>query len=62
MNDPARPLLDIDDEAAELAAKTAAVAEAEADPRGIPHKIVREWLLELAKGNFEAPPPKPRNS
>jgi len=39
MSLPARPLPDLeDDEAAELVALTAAVAEADADPRGIPHE------------------------
>ncbi len=47
-----------DEEAAELAALTAAVAEADADPRpSISHEKVRAWLLEIAAGNFDAPPP-----
>ncbi|WP_145622569.1 hypothetical protein [Nitrospirillum viridazoti] len=49
-----------DEEAAELAALTAAVAEARADHRGIPHSEVRAWLLEIAAGNFDAPRPTPR--
>jgi hypothetical protein len=50
----------MDDDAAELAALTAAVAEADADPRpSVPHEKVRAWLLELANGNFTAPPPLP---
>ncbi|MDZ5645550.1 hypothetical protein [Nitrospirillum sp. BR 11828] len=49
-----------DEEAAELAALTAAVAEARADNRGIPHSEVRAWLLEIAAGNFDVPHPVPR--
>jgi len=60
MTEPARPFADMDDEAAELAALTAAVAEADADPRpSVPHDKVRAWLLELANGNFTALPPLP---
>jgi len=61
MSEPARPLPDLDaDEAAELVALTAAVAEADADPRGIPHEEMQAWLLRLASGEFDAPPPEPR--
>lgn len=58
MSEPAR-LADLEDEdAAELAALTAAVEESLADPRPpIPHEKVRAWLLEIAAGNFDAPPP-----
>ncbi len=60
MNAPA-PVPEIDDEeAAELAALAAAVEEARADPRSIPHSEVRKWLLEIAAGNFDAVPPVPR--
>lgn len=52
------PIQDLDDdEAAELAALTAAVAEADADPVEIPHAKVRAWLLDLAAGRFDVPPP-----
>lgn len=61
MTDAARPLPDLDDEAAELAALTAAVEKARANKRGIPHAEMREWLLELAAGNFDAPPPVARD-
>jgi hypothetical protein len=44
---------------AELAALAAAVALAEADPRRISHEAARAWLLRLAHGEFDAPPPKP---
>ena len=60
MSDPARPLPEFDDDAAELAALTAAVNEARADPRGIPHEEMQAWLLKLAAGEFSAPPPQPR--
>jgi len=55
MSDTA-PLPDIDDDEAEVAA----VAVARADDRSIPHAEVRTWLLEIAEGNFDAPPPVPR--
>ncbi len=59
---PAAPPLDDldDDEAAELAALEAAVAKADANPRSIPHEEVRAWLLRLAEGDFDAPPPVAR--
>ena len=61
MNNTAPILTDIEDEeAAELAALAKAVEEARADPRGIPHAEMRAWLLEIAAGNFDAPPPEPR--
>jgi predicted transcriptional regulator len=43
------------DEAVEAAADAAADAEIEAG-RGIPHDVVREWLLKLANGE-KVPPP-----
>ena len=56
------PLDDLDDdEAAELAALEAAVAKADANPRSIPHEEVRAWLLRLAEGDFDAPPPVARS-
>jgi hypothetical protein len=54
------PVSDIDDDDAELAALTAAVAEARANPRGVPHEEMREWLMKIAAGDFEAVPPEPR--
>jgi len=45
---------------ADADALAAAVAESEADPRTVPHEEVREWLLRLAAGEFDAPPPEPR--
>jgi len=61
MSNTARPLPDLeDDEAAELVALTAAVEKSRANKRGIPHAEMRVWLLELAAGNFDAPPPVAR--
>jgi len=49
----------LEDEDAEIRALTKAVEAAEADPRRIPHEQVRAWLLRLANGEFDAPPPEP---
>ena len=57
MADHAHPL-DDDEDAAELQALAAAVAEARADRRGVPHEIVREWLMRIANGEFDVPPPE----
>jgi hypothetical protein len=43
------------DEAAEAAADAVADAEIEAG-KGVPHRVVREWLLKLAKGEWLPPP------
>ena len=40
-------------------ALAAAVAESDADPRTVLHEEVRAWLLRLAAGEFDAPPPEP---
>ena len=61
MTEPARTPSVGDDEAAELVALTAAVDAARADRRGVPHAEMRAWLLEIAAGNFDAPPPEPRS-
>lgn len=63
MTEPARcaPDLDDDDEAAELAALAVAVGKARANKRGVPHEEMRVWLLEIAVGNFDAPPPASRS-
>lgn len=42
------PFPDFDDDPAETAALAAAVANARADTRRVPHEQVREWLLRLA--------------
>ncbi len=56
---PTARLTGIDDEdAAETEALIAAVAEADADPRAIPHEAMRAWLAALASGDFAAPPPE----
>ncbi|MDX2145723.1 MAG: hypothetical protein SFV19_20385 [Rhodospirillaceae bacterium] len=57
MTHPARPLPDLDDDSAERAALQAAVDEARCDTRVVPHKAMRDWLLEVAEGKFDAPPP-----
>lgn len=60
MSEPARPFTDFDDDAAETEALAAAVAEARADARAIPHEEMQAWLLRLAAGEFDAAPPEPR--
>lgn len=45
---------------AERAALTAAVEEALADPRVVPHEEVSAWLKQIEAGNFDAPMPVPR--
>lgn len=58
MSDLTRPALHlVDDDAAELAALTAAVDEARKDQRTVSHAAMRDWLLELASGKFDAPAP-----
>jgi len=54
------PLIEDDEAEAEARALAAAIAESDADPRTVPHEEVRAWLLRLAKGEFDAPPPEPR--
>jgi hypothetical protein len=49
-----------DEDAAEAQALAAAIAESDADPRTVPHQAARVWLLRLANGEFDAPPPEPR--
>lgn len=48
-----------DDDTAETCALATAIAESDADPRTAPHDEVRAWLLRLAQGEFDAPPPGP---
>jgi len=54
------PIIEDDEDAAEAQALAAAIAESDADPRTAPHEEVRAWLLRLANGEFDAPPPEPR--
>ncbi len=54
MSDPARPIPNLD---AEAAALKAAVAQSDADPRVVPHDDMHAWLLKLAGGKFDAPAP-----
>jgi hypothetical protein len=54
------PAPQIEDDEAEAGALAAAIAESDADPRTVPHEEVRAWLLRLAAGEFDAPPPEPR--
>jgi len=54
------PFADDDEGEAETRALAAAIAESDADPRTVPHEEVRAWLLRLANGEFDAPPPQPR--
>jgi hypothetical protein len=53
------PIPLIEDDEAEARALAAAVADSDADPRTAPHEAVRAWLLRLAEGEFDAPPPEP---
>ena len=53
-------LTEDDEVEAETRLLAAAIAEAEADPRRVPHEEVRTWLLRLANGEFDAPPPVAR--
>ena len=50
----------IEDDEAETRLMAAATAESDADPRIAPHDDVRAWLLRLAQGEFDAPPPVAR--
>jgi Fe-S-cluster formation regulator IscX/YfhJ len=54
------PHIEDDEEVAEALALSKALADAEADPRRVPHEDVRAWLLRLAAGEFDAAPPEPR--
>lgn len=54
------PLPIADDDEAEARALAAAIVESDADPRTVPHEEVRAWLLRLANGEFDVPPPEPR--
>jgi len=49
-----------DEAATESKALKTAIAESRTDLRGVPHSEMRLWLMEIAEGNFTAPPPAPR--
>jgi len=58
MNDVPMPLAE--DEEAEASALKAAISKSRADLREVPHEEMREWLLKIAEGDFDATPPTPR--
>jgi hypothetical protein len=60
MSDVPSPMLDYDEEAAELAALAGAVKKSRANKLGVPHAEMRDFLLEIAAGNFNAKPPVSR--
>jgi len=51
---------DIDDDDAEVAALADAVAKARSHRRGVSHEEMSAWLLRVAAGEFDAPPPVAR--
>ena len=53
------PTVDDDEDAAETKALAGAVAASDSDPRTADHDQVRQWLLRIANGEFDAPPPEP---
>ena len=59
MSNPA-PHFDDDADVAEAQSRAVAIADSDADPRTAPHEEVRAWLLRIANGEFDAPPPEPR--
>jgi hypothetical protein len=50
-------IADIGDDEAELAALSVAVAKARANRRGVSQDEMKAWLLRIADGEFDAPPP-----
>ena len=54
-------LPDIDDDEAELGALSAAVAKARANRRGVSQEEMKAWLLRIAAGESDAPPPVVRD-
>ena len=48
-----------EDSEAEAVALATAIAQSDADPRMVPHAKVRAWLLRVAAGEFDLPPPPP---
>lgn len=55
MSNAAPQFVPDDDDAVEIAQLRAAIEEARAETESVPHEVVREWLLALARG--ERPPP-----
>ena len=53
------PYPTLDEDEAEAQALAAAIAESDTDPRTVPHKRVRAWLMRLANGEFDVPHPEP---
>lgn len=51
-----------DDAAAEAEALAAAVALARTDAASVGHADMRAWLLRIAAGETDAPPPVPRHA
>jgi hypothetical protein len=60
MSEPINSPLDSDDPTAEAAALSVAIGEARLDPRAVPHAEMRDWLLKIAAGDFNARAPEPR--
>lgn len=52
--------IEADEAEADTRALAAAIGESDLDPRTATHAEVRAWLLRLAEGEFDAPPPEPR--
>ena len=52
---------ELDDDAAELAALATAVAKARAHRRGVTQEEMKAWLLRVAAGETDAPPPVARD-
>jgi hypothetical protein len=38
----------------------AAISKSRADKSEVPHEEMRAWLMKIAAGEFDAPPPIPR--
>jgi hypothetical protein len=53
-------MIENDEVEAEASALAAAAAASDADQRTVPHEEVRAWLLRLADGELDAPPPEAR--
>ena len=60
MGEPVVQASDGDEQIAERQALASAVAAARADPCGVPHDAMWEWLLKIAAGDFGAEAPEAR--